>query len=663
MFPFWDLVIAPVLDAVDAQTGRGDRRARGRDHHADARPARPRRRAPRHRPGAGVRPDRARASVPRPLHLPPGPQPRRAAAPSPPMDAALIDGDHNWYTVYHELRMLADIAAASGRTPAGPRSCTTCAGRTAGATSTTRRSASPRSSASPTRSAACGWAGSGCCRGGGLNPTMYNAVTEGGPRNGVDDRARRLHGRVRPAAAPSRAARSTSASPSWWRKSASPTQPELAGSSTGSRAARAARRCSSSPRTSGSRRWSSSTTSSSAASSSSNGRATAYLELLKGALLDEHYLENELRIDYLAECVERGSEPRSSVLRDPRTPQAELRTAPCGASSRHGAGEPRRRARGPTSRTPRWAGSASTTSKRCLETDPHASRDGDLVECGTGRGGGAIFLRGFLEAHEVDDAGSGSRTASVRRRPATVGTRASGGGRHGCRRSQCGARRLRPLRPPRRSCPVPAGPAVAHAARRRRSRRSRCCGSVAIWTARSTIARRALRQGRHRWIRRRRRHGDPSRPRGGREVPRAAAHRRADRAHRRLRCVLAEDRPRPARPARASARQSVPTVEPRARSRRRSAGTARTSRSSSSSTTCGARRSARSTRCRARTSRASTTSTTRSSQSRTGPTTTQKLGEEFVRSFGPEFRYLDLGADATPSPVHALNRGIARGRR
>ena len=28
----------------------------------------------------------------------------------------------------------------------------------------------------------------------------------------------------------------------------------------------------------------------------------------------------------------------------------------------------------------------------------------------------------------------------------------------------------------------------------------------------------------------------------------------------------------------------------------------------------------------------------------------QRLGEEFVRSFGPEFRYIDLGEDATPSP-------------
>ncbi|GIU89466.1 MAG: hypothetical protein KatS3mg010_0565 [Acidimicrobiia bacterium] len=37
----------------------------------------------------------------------------------------------------------------------------------------------------------------------------------------------------------------------------------------------------------------------------------------------------------------------------------------------------------------------------------------------------------------------------------------------------------------------------------------------------------------------------------------------------------------------------------------------------------------------------------------------QRLGEDFVESFGAEFRYIDLGADARPSPVYALNRGVA----
>jgi cephalosporin hydroxylase len=47
-----------------------------------------------------------------------------------------------------------------------------------------------------------------------------------------------------------------------------------------------------------------------------------------------------------------------------------------------------------------------------------------------------------------------------------------------------------------------------------------------------------------------------------------------------------------------------------------------------------------------------------------GSSPESKLGEDFVRSFGPEFAYLDLGDESSPSPAHALNRGLeyARGR-
>jgi cephalosporin hydroxylase len=41
-----------------------------------------------------------------------------------------------------------------------------------------------------------------------------------------------------------------------------------------------------------------------------------------------------------------------------------------------------------------------------------------------------------------------------------------------------------------------------------------------------------------------------------------------------------------------------------------------------------------------------------------GSTDEEKLGEELVQGFGPEFRYLDLGNAATPSPALAINRGI-----
>jgi len=39
--------------------------------------------------------------------------------------------------------------------------------------------------------------------------------------------------------------------------------------------------------------------------------------------------------------------------------------------------------------------------ERCLDDIRHGSIEGDLVECGTGRGGGAIFLRAYLDVHEL----------------------------------------------------------------------------------------------------------------------------------------------------------------------------------------------------------------------------------------------------------------------
>lgn len=45
-----------------------------------------------------------------------------------------------------------------------------------------------------------------------------------------------------------------------------------------------------------------------------------------------------------------------------------------------------------------------------------------------------------------------------------------------------------------------------------------------------------------------------------------------------------------------------------------------------------------------------------------GSSPEQRLGEEYVRGFGSEFRYVDLADAAAPSPVGALNRGIREGR-
>ncbi len=39
----------------------------------------------------------------------------------PAMDAAIIDGDHNWYTVFHELQLLADTSRRDGAHAAAAR--------------------------------------------------------------------------------------------------------------------------------------------------------------------------------------------------------------------------------------------------------------------------------------------------------------------------------------------------------------------------------------------------------------------------------------------------------------------------------------------------------------------------------------------------------------
>jgi hypothetical protein len=100
------------------------------------------------------------------------------------MDAALVDGDHNWYTVYHELQALAATAQEAGQPlpvlfvhdvgwPYGRRDLYY----------------DPETVPAEFRQP---WARGGLRPGletqqkhGGVNPTMCNATHEGGPRNGV----------------------------------------------------------------------------------------------------------------------------------------------------------------------------------------------------------------------------------------------------------------------------------------------------------------------------------------------------------------------------------------------------------------------------------------------------------------------------------------------
>ena len=124
-----------------------------------------------------------------------------------------------------------------------------------------------------------------------------------------------------------------------------------------------------------------------------------YLALLRGALLDEHYLENELRIEHLLERMQAGEPVHLEHLRAPeshlRKDLVRLRAARRGGQEADGEDV--------TAYFPFTAMGAVALehlhqSLTAIHEDGIA---GDLVECGTGRGGGGVYLRGYLEAHAI----------------------------------------------------------------------------------------------------------------------------------------------------------------------------------------------------------------------------------------------------------------------
>jgi cephalosporin hydroxylase len=310
----------------------------------------------------------------------------------PPVDVALIDGDHNWYTVFNELKLLAATAGAAGQElpvlvlhdvswPYGHRDLYY------------EPSQIPEEFRHEHRKA-------GIVPGlirlrddGGLNMDLENAVVGGGPRNGVmcalqdflaevTEPVRHVH------------------LPIYFGLSIVVTQARLAAnealsavldhleSATGrDRLLRLAERI----RIDGvvhQHNWNR------VLEGKIEHNRSRYLDLLKAALLDEHYLENEVRLEYLL-SLPPGVAPDPVALRDPS------RSMPL----RFNRLVPRREA------------GRSTDAKRDLAHFPYtdmgrAALDhleelvlalddgvpGDLVDVGVGRGGGGVFLRGCLEA-------------------------------------------------------------------------------------------------------------------------------------------------------------------------------------------------------------------------------------------------------------------------
>ncbi|NLV55672.1 MAG: glycosyltransferase [Acidimicrobiales bacterium] len=398
MFPFWEKVVAPLLDAagvrrlVEIGALRGentqlilDRLGPGTELHVID-PV----------PDFDVDEHRARFG--------PGYVFHRALSVDvldglPPMDGALVDGDHNWYTVYNELRLLREVAEAAGRPmpvtvlhdvgwPYGRRDLYYAPDTV------------PEEHRQP-------WQRRGMRPGvervvpvGGLNPTMCNAVVEGGPRNGVmtavDDFVTEFPRPLRTMVLPIYFGLAILVEEEWVSR-----RPEVGAFLD----------------------WLDSNDGKDMLLELSesiridamlfqhqiyfNGQAatealaTKYLDSTKRALTNEHYLEVEVRLAHLADCVERERPPQIPSLRDPIRHDAvayrNLRTVRRTGQVPEGEDVP------PMGYAYGTRGRASLDALTDLLDglrDDHVR--GDLATCGVGRGGTAILLRAYLDAHGVD---------------------------------------------------------------------------------------------------------------------------------------------------------------------------------------------------------------------------------------------------------------------
>jgi cephalosporin hydroxylase len=316
----------------------------------------------------------------------------------PAVDVALIDGDHNWYTVFNELRLLREGSERAGAPlpvfvlhdvcwPYGRRDLYYAPEQI------------PEEFRQPHAQKGMRRESSELVDKGGLNPTMHNALVEGGPRNGVmtgvDDFVASLEEPVRVIVLPVYFGLAIVVAEERLER-----QPALAqildglvdvdGQARQAEVAESMRLQAMVFQHNSHYR----------AETLHEQLATRYLDVLAGALLDDHYIENEARISYLVERAEKEGKPEMAALRDPgRMLQPRLRAI----RAAHEAG----RLHDDDGTLVSFFPYSDMGRRRldhlrgCLETIRSEKVQGDLVECGTGRGGGAVFMRGYLEAHAL----------------------------------------------------------------------------------------------------------------------------------------------------------------------------------------------------------------------------------------------------------------------
>ena len=397
MFPFWDLAIAPVFDAVRAKRVVEIGALRGETTvlmlqrlgpEAELHVIDP---APEFDPTEHERDFPGRYHFHRDLSV-------DALPDIPPVDVALIDGDHNWYTVYNELRLIAATAAAADRPlpvmilhdvcwPYGRRDLY-YAPETV-----------PEEHRQPYAQRGIRQGESELARSGGLNPTMFNATHEGGPRNGVmtalDDFIEEHPAPLRRIVLPIYFGLALVAE-----EQRLADEPELAAVFDHLESSEGRAELLELAESTRLRAMLFQHNTFYRSEQVLERSVDRYLDLLEGVLLDDHYLENEVRIDHLLDCVERGSAPVEDLLADPlRKMKDKVRRLR--AAHEHG------HLHDDEGRVPSYFPFTTMGRvrldhlRRTLERLRTEKVTGDVVECGTGRGGAAIFATAYLDAWQI----------------------------------------------------------------------------------------------------------------------------------------------------------------------------------------------------------------------------------------------------------------------
>lgn len=317
---------------------------------------------------------------------------------APPFDVALVDGDHNWYTVYHELQHLRRAAREAEADlpllilhdvgwPYGRRDLYYAPWQI------------PEEFRQPHDQRGMTPGRPKLLKGGGMNITLDNAIEEGGPRNGVrtalDDFMAEHDRPLRQVLLPIYYGLAIVAEEAYLDRH--PAVREFLDELESHEGTQRLLELSESIRLE-------EVVFSHNIERMRNDRldraVDRHLSLLRATLVDEHHVDNEVRLGLAVEAAVRRSRIDPEKFRAPRRRDAQ-----------HVREIELTRRNGPTADHP-TAGHFAFTDAGTLHLDAvHDALDrvrregtpGDLVDVGCGRGGVGIYLRGYLDAHEIDD--------------------------------------------------------------------------------------------------------------------------------------------------------------------------------------------------------------------------------------------------------------------